>query len=161
LIHQRLLTPSCGGLAPELPLTFDRLYAFDLCVDVNRPGVDPSLDEAQASQDRNISCTSCGSAKELHAFWDGLLGPTDAPPEDAIDAAANLRTVEAGSRDEKDWIQESFEIAKRSVYAPPIRGGDGPYKLTNAYQKRALRIAKQRVSLSGSRIAAVLNDALK
>lgn len=108
-----------------------------------------------------VSCTSCGSARELHAFWDGLLGPSNAPPQDAIDAAANLRTIEAGSIDEKDWIQESFETAKKSVYAPPIRGGDGPYKLTKAYRTTALRIAKQRVSLAGSRIAAVLNEALK
>jgi hypothetical protein len=25
--------------------------------------------------------------RELHAFWDGLLGPTSAPPQDAIDAS--------------------------------------------------------------------------
>lgn len=53
-----------------------------------------------------ISCTKCGSARELHAFWDGLLGPTSAPPQDAIDAAADLRTVDSGSTDENDWIQE-------------------------------------------------------
>ncbi|WP_439406387.1 S1/P1 nuclease [Bradyrhizobium sp. DASA03076] len=111
--------------------------------------------------DVKISCTKCGSSRELHAFWDGLLGSTSAPPQDAIDAAADLRTVDAGSTDENDWIQESFEIAKTSVYAPPIRGGDGPYKLTGAYQSRAHRIANQRIALAGARIAAILNDAFK
>jgi hypothetical protein len=111
--------------------------------------------------DVKITCTKCGSARELHAFWDGLLGPTSAPPQDAIDAAADLRTVDAGSTDENDWIQESFTIAKESVYAPPIRGGDGPYKLTKAYQTRSLRIANQRISLAGARIAAILNGAFK
>ncbi|MCP3475837.1 S1/P1 nuclease [Bradyrhizobium sp. CCGUVB1N3] len=111
--------------------------------------------------DVKISCTKCGSARELHAFWDGLLGPTSAPPQDAIDAAADLRIVDSGSTDENDWIQESFEIAKSSVYAPPIRGGDGPYKLTQAYQSRAHRIANQRIALAGARIAAILNDAFK
>ncbi|MCP3460703.1 S1/P1 nuclease [Bradyrhizobium sp. CCGUVB23] len=111
--------------------------------------------------DVKISCRKCGSARELHAFWDGLLGPTSAPPQDAIDAAADLRTVDSGSTDENDWIQESFEIAKSSVYAPPIRGGDGPYKLTQPYQSRAHRIANQRIALAGARIAAILNDAFK
>ncbi|MCP3441298.1 S1/P1 nuclease [Bradyrhizobium sp. CCGUVB14] len=111
--------------------------------------------------DVKISCRKCGSARELHAFWDGLLGPTSARPQDAIDAAADLRTVDSGSTDENDWIQESFEIAKSSVYAPPIRGGDGPYKLTQPYQSRAHRIANQRIALAGARIAAILNDAFK
>jgi hypothetical protein len=111
--------------------------------------------------DVKVKCTKCGGAKELHAFWDGLLGPTNASPGDAIDAAADLRTVDAGATDEKDWIQESFEIAKQSVYAPPIRDGDGPYKLTQAYQSRAHRIANQRIALAGARIAAVLNEAFK
>lgn len=111
--------------------------------------------------DVKIKCTKCGSARELHAFWDGLLGPTSAPPGDVIDAAADLRAADPGSLDEKDWIQESFEIAKQSVYAPPIRGGDGPYKLTAAYQSRAHRIANQRIALAGARIAAILNDAFK
>jgi hypothetical protein len=67
----------------------------------------------------------------------------------------------AGSTDENDWIKESFTIAKESVYAPPIRDGDGPYKLTKAYQTRSLRIANQRISLAGARIAAILNGAFK
>ena len=70
-------------------------------------------------------------------------------------------TVEGGSTDESDWIQESFDIVKKSVYVPPIRGGDGPYKLTKAHQTRALRIAKQRVALAGARIAVILNGAFK
>jgi hypothetical protein len=111
--------------------------------------------------DVKITCTKCGSARELHAFWDGLLGPTSAPPQDAIAAAADLRTVVAGSTDENDWIQESFDIAKKSVYGSPVRGGDGPYRLTKAYQTRSLRIANQRISLSGARIAAILNGAFK
>ncbi|PWE78865.1 hypothetical protein XF30_21080 [Bradyrhizobium sp. SUTN9-2] len=108
-----------------------------------------------------IKCTKCGSARELHAFWDGLLGPTGAPPSDAIAAGAALKKVDAGSTDERDWIQESFVIAKQSVYAPPIRSGNGPYKLTAAYQSRAHRIANQRIALAGARIAAILNKAFK
>jgi hypothetical protein len=112
--------------------------------------------------DVKITCAgACGGAKELHAFWDDLLGRNDGPPQDAIDAAAALKTVQAGSTDEADWIDESFDIAKKSVYAPPIRGGDGPYKIDKNYEKQALTIAKQRISLAGSRIAAVLNEALK
>jgi hypothetical protein len=72
-----------------------------------------------------------------------------------------LRTVDAGSTNENDWIQESFELAKTSVYVPPIRGGDGPYKITKAYQTAAKKVARQRIALAGARIAAVLNDALK
>lgn len=154
-------------LASDDLRSYDLSWLLHLAGDLHQPlhatsrFTHAETDGDAGGNDVKISCTQCGSAKELHAYWDGLLGSTSAPAEDPIDAAADLRPVDAGSTDEKDWIQESFGIAKQSVYAAPIRGGDGPYKLTSAYQSRAHRIANQRIALAGARIAAILNDAFK
>lgn len=111
------------------------------------------------------SCeSSCGGATELHAFWDDLLGDTKAPPQSAIDAAAQLQPAnsnQASQMDETDWINESFAIAKKSVYAPPVGDTDGPFKLTEEYQSNSLKIAKEQIALAGTRLARLLNDAFK
>jgi hypothetical protein len=111
-----------------------------------------------------ISCTACGSASELHAFWDGLLGENSAPPQSAITAAAALPPADAtraALMDESEWIGESFKIAKASVYVSPIGDTDGPFTLTDNYKKNSLDIAKQQIALAGTRLAKLLNDAFK
>ena len=63
---------------------------------------------------------------------------------------------------ENDWIKESFELAKSNVYVdPPIGNGDGPFALTGKYQSNSLEIAKKQIALAGTRLANLLNDALK
>lgn len=115
--------------------------------------------------DVKISCAlSCNGATELHAFWDNLLGKTDAPPQEAIKAAADLLPADdrqVSQMDENDWIKESFEIAKSSVYASAVGDSDGPFALTGQYQDNSLVIAKQQIALAGGRLAKLLNDALK
>jgi|SRR5579871_626386 len=113
-----------------------------------------------------ISCAlSCNGADELHAFWDNLLGKTDAPPQEAIEAARNLSPVDneqASRMDESDWIRESFELAKSQVYiSPPVGNGDGPFALTGSYQEDSLATAKKQIALAGARLGNLLNDALK
>jgi hypothetical protein len=83
---------------------------------------------------------------------------------DAIQAATKLRKPnfqQAAISDEKKWIDESFSSAKDYVYDPPVGDGAGPYTLTKKYKARALRLAKQRVALAGTRLANLLNDAFK
>ena len=60
-----------------------------------------------------------------------------------------------------DWIKESFDDAKTSVYVTPIGAGDGPFTTTAAYRAAARKLAKERIALAGVRLANLLNDELK
>jgi hypothetical protein len=106
-----------------------------------------------------LSCTKC----QLHSFWDNLLG-TRNKFKTVTRASRKLPQADAAlaaKSHEKDWIAESFEEAKRDVYAPPIAPGDGPFTLTSAYKKAAGKLAKERVALAGARLANLLNAELK
>jgi hypothetical protein len=112
-----------------------------------------------------IKCGSgCAGSREVHAYWDNVLGASNSA-ELAAQAAARLPVAdakEASIADEKVWIAESVEIAKQYVYAvPPIEDGPEPSVLTEAYKEQAARIAKERVALAGARLAKLIIDALK
>ncbi len=115
-----------------------------------------------------IRCESgCPSgATVLHAFWDDVLGPTTATPQEAIAAAAKLEKPsreQAMIADEGRWIAESVDAAKSYVYGDSVTGGvsPGPMVLSVDYKSQALAVAKARVALAGARLAALLNEALK
>jgi hypothetical protein len=105
---------------------------------------------------------------ELHGYWDGLLGAGDTSSFlVAVKAAASLPAADAKTlHDLKtgDWVQESFALAKSSVYVnPPIGAGDGPFKMASspAYAANSLKVAQAQVALAGTRLAEVLNAELK
>jgi hypothetical protein len=63
--------------------------------------------------------TGCSSIKNLHSFWDGVLGSSESTAY-AIEAAARLPKTDvarAAIDDEQRWIDESVAIAKSTVYA--------------------------------------------
>jgi hypothetical protein len=109
-----------------------------------------------------VHCTpSCGS--NLHTFWDGLVDENEVPA-DAIAAAAMLAKAAAGPASRSDphvWINESFTIAKASVYRKPVGGGVGPFTLTKSYMTAAKRIARTRIALAGTRLAKLFNASLR
>jgi hypothetical protein len=111
---------------------------------------------------------------ELHAFWDDLPGegqPAPALPQ----AAAFAKTLPKAAAnkvaivDPEKWAAESFALAKKDVYGPPIGPGPQPaassgatsYLITTTYYNQAMRIAKSRVALAGARLAKLLNENLK
>lgn len=99
----------------------------------------------------------------LHSFWDGLPGESEAPV-DAIKAAkllAPANSALAAKLITVVWINESFGLARKFVYVPPIGLGAGPFTLTPAYEKTAREIANQRVALAGARLGNILNKELK
>lgn len=100
---------------------------------------------------------------ELHAFWDNVLG-TSKSAATAITAADKLAAppaAEAAIADDQVWLTESFEAAKRFVYASPVGPGAGPYTLDAAYKSRAKTEAKDRIELAGVRLANLINANLK
>jgi S1/P1 Nuclease len=111
-----------------------------------------------------IHCGSGCSARNLHEFWDDVLGQSTPGVETVIETAKNLPPPPGIGRcntDEKVWLQEAFEIAKTEVYREPISEGPGPFVLDEGYKATALEVAKGRVGLAGVRLAALLNAAFR
>jgi len=112
-----------------------------------------------------LRCRGC--PKELHAFWDDLLGTgasAQAELKPVIRAAKALPPADpalAAKSDEKDWIAESFQAAQNTVYQSPVGSGNGPFSLTPAYKTAAKALAKQRIALAGARLANLINTELK
>lgn len=109
-----------------------------------------------------VKCTpSCGS--NLHSFWDGLVDENKTPA-DAITAAATLANAPAGPASQSDprvWINESFTIARASVYRKPVGPGQGSFTLTKSYKTAATKIARTRIALAGARLAKLFNTSLR
>ncbi len=107
----------------------------------------------------------------LHLFWDGALGNSE-----SVNSALSLACLgPAGSSghclpepdpaaaavtDPDQWAEESFELAKKIAYRPPVRGAEGPYYVTDAYRARAGSTAEKQVALAGARLAGLLEAAL-
>lgn len=149
--------------------SYDLVWLLHLVGDVHQPLHATSRfthglpDGDAGGNDVKIHCGSGCSAVELHGFWDDVLGISAHAP-DAIDAATQLPEPDArlaSIADEKVWIDESFKAAKADVYVQPIGVGAGPFALTDGYKSAALSLAKQRVALAGTRLANLLNAALK
>ncbi len=114
---------------------------------------------------------SKSAPNELHFFWDDLPGEGQARATLPMAAAfaeklPRAATSEVAMIDPAKWAAESFALAKRDAYAPPI--GDSPkpadgsaYLITTAYYDKAMVDAKNRVALAGARLAKLLNENLK
>jgi acid phosphatase len=155
------------------PLTSDDVKSYDLAWllhlvgDVHQPlHATARFTSGQPNGDAggNLVMIDCAGCQEtnLHRFWDDTPGVGD-NADDAIAAARTLPAADprqAAVRDEKVWIDESFEIAKSVVYQTPIGAGAGPFTLTDGYKTTAALTARQRVALAGARVALLLNTAL-
>jgi S1/P1 nuclease len=100
--------------------------------------------------------------EDLHNFWDNSSGEDKALVFVRWAAAALPRADPelVAIKDEAVWVRESFELAKSSVYVPPVGVGRGPFRVDPTYGSIAKRIAAQRIALGGARLARLLNDAL-
>lgn len=105
------------------------------------------------------------SPKELHGYWDGLLGNGETKNFSTAQKAALLlptaNAVDAADLNEADWVQESFQLAQSKVYVMPVAPGLGPFTLDDAYEATARATAQQRVALAGARLANLLQQNLK
>jgi hypothetical protein len=101
----------------------------------------------------------------LHALWDTAAAPKDLPYEEVVRYAREITAENpqaAGSLDPKDWIAESFELDKSTVYTFGLETGtkERPLIMPPGYEEKAKSVARQRVALAGYRLAAVLNRLL-
>jgi hypothetical protein len=105
--------------------------------------------------------------KTLHSVWDDAAG-TDTSDAYVTRMAAELasefskQSLEP-SKDVSSWAQESYKLAKGSVYTFGNVTGtkEMPIVLSEDYLSNANRIARMRVALAGLRSAGMLNDIFK
>ena len=168
LTEIRALTAGLGSPALSDDVrSYDLVWLLHLVGDAHQPLHATSRfthDQAgdQGGNAEKVTLTA-GSQEKLHAFWDDLLGDRTTVAQ-AISAAAALPLpdpVRAVTADPQVWFQESEAAAEAFVYVSPIGSGVGPYPLTAGYEQKALEIAKIQVSVAGSRLAALINAALK
>jgi hypothetical protein len=117
----------------------------------------------QGDRGGTLILLSADPKDHLHGFWDRALG-VDLDLPHALSAARSLPAAPAALAaitDEKVWVSEGFEAAKKWVYRPPVLAGPGPFTLDARYARDAREVAAQRIALAGARLARLLNDALK
>lgn len=99
----------------------------------------------------------------LHSYWDEVLG-TERNPAQVLAFVSRLpssSSKQAKNLQVNKWVKESFALCKSKVYVAPVGITDRVEKLTPAYKKSALKVAKRRVALAGARLANILNSELK
>lgn len=99
----------------------------------------------------------------LHSFWDEILS-SERNPASVVAFITTLPAAsprQAGNLKVDKWVKESFALCKSKVYVAPVGISTRVERLTPAYKRSALRVAKQRVALAGARLANILNSELK
>jgi len=152
---------------PDAKKSYDLVWLEHLVGDIHQPlhaATRVSSSDSQGDHGGNlVTLCSAPCRRELHAFWDDLLG-TSSKASSAATVGRNLPAADAtlaAKTDAADWAAESFDASKQTVYVSPIASGDGPFTLTPAYKTAAKKLARQRVALAGVRLANLLNDELK
>jgi len=147
--------------------SYDLVWLLHLVGDVHQPLHDTARFSKQSPRGDaggnfvTVCNPQCGT--KLHAFWDGLLG-SDPDLWSVIKIGQGLPAPNpqlAGNTNVDQWINESFSLAKSTVYQPPIGGGSGPFVISSTYRTNAVRLARERVALAGARLARILNTELK
>jgi hypothetical protein len=117
-----------------------------------------------------VSIKVAGKKTNLHSYWDGGIGsfpktgPNFAPPPlsqiPGAAATAMAGNPATGPKLKLDdpfnfaaWADESFALAKSTAY----KGMQNGVTPTAAYNRKALKVARQRVAWGGYRLAALLN----
>jgi hypothetical protein len=154
--------------SPDPLKSYDLVWLLHLVGDVHQPlHCTARFLQGQPHGDAGgnaVKIRDGSNTKKLHAFWDGLLG-TSSSPVVAVTAGQSLPAAPAAAANNlnaSDWISESFNDAKTSVYKqPPIGLGPGPFTITATYRNAARALAKKRVALAGARLANILNNELR
>jgi hypothetical protein len=114
--------------------------------------------------DRGGNDVHVRGARNLHAYWDALLG--DTPTAAYITKVAQSLKTEAREKpvnlNERQWVDQGVEIAKASVYTFGNENGtkQDPLVLPDSYRAAARKVARARAALAGYRLAALLNEVL-
>src|SRR5205823_1731854 len=125
--------------------SYDLVWLEHLVGDVHQPlHAATRVNSSDADGDHGgnlVKLCAAPCRRELHAFWDDLLGTGSSvtAAESVGKGLADPDATKAAKKDAADWVQESFDGAKDSVYTAPIGDGDGPFTITPAYRTQAKR----------------------
>ena len=147
--------------------SYDMVWLLHVVGDVHQPLHATSRFSAASPQgDRggnDVTLCEPPCRNKLHSFWDGAAGSSSSPTA-AIRAAGELDeapSAAAAITNVSTWIEESFALAKRSVYRSPIGAGNGPFEITGPYRAKSRTIAEEQIALAGARLGKLLNDFLR
>jgi hypothetical protein len=150
--------------------SYDLVWIEHLVGDVHQPLHDTSRFtknhvNGDAGGNLVMICDTPNCTRELHAYWDGILGPQNLIAALTMGAQLNARTKPSGAdtSDPNTWVKEGFELAKSQVYQPPISDDepDSPVGIPDKqYHDGAKALAESQVLLAGYRLAGLLNQAL-
>jgi hypothetical protein len=152
---------------PDLLKSYDLVWLLHLVGDVHQPlHCTTRVTSAKPKGDRGGNLVLIqGTSKNLHTFWDDLLGTGDT--ENFMKAVAAGQALpapdpnQAADDKEDDWAAESFSLAETKVYVDPVGPGLGTYDLSGQYTANAQELATQRIALAGARLANLLKTALQ
>ncbi len=160
---RRLLNeiPASDGSAYDLP------WIEHLVADVHNPLHSTSrFTKALPEGDRGGNLVFI-PGKNLHALWDDAASPHDMHYEGVLKSARELMAQHpppvSMSLNPKMWLEESFKIAQSDVYTFGDESGTKEHSvaLPPGYAANAQKVARQRLVLSGYRLAAVLNGRMR
>ncbi|SNB72251.1 S1/P1 Nuclease [Rhodoblastus acidophilus] len=167
LTQIRAFAATLRSNAPDSVKSYDLVWLEHLVGDAHQPLHATSrfsrrlpAGDNGGNQERICRAFVCGL--KLHAFWDSLLGDSNAP-RDAIAAAARLPAPDparAAETDPQVWFEESAGLAREAVYTAAIGDGEGPFDIDAAYQANAKAVARDQAALAAARLAHMLNAAL-
>jgi len=151
--------------------SYDLVWLIHLVGDVHQPlhaTARFTRDHPEGDQGGNLVLIECGqgcaSIKNLHAFWDGVMGANNSA-EFSAEASARLPKadpVKGAIDDEAIWIAESVALAQEVVYRDvPADTRAMPVRLSAEYKVKARSAAERQISLAGARLARLLNQALR
>jgi len=152
---------------PDALKSYDLSWLLHLIGDAHQPlhcTTRVSAQQPEGDDGGNGVNLTGSSADNLHSFWDGVLGGGQSPAT-ALGSIANLPdppTSAANDLDVSHWLDACTAAAQQTAYqSPPIREGAGPFTLTQAYKRKARKLAEQQVALAGARLANILNEELR
>jgi hypothetical protein len=150
--------------------SYDLVWIEHLIGDVHQPLHDTSRftmghPSGDAGGNFVMICDTPNCTRELHAYWDGILGAANIGAAMIMGAQLNQRSQPAGADENNPeaWVQEGFQVAKEKTYQPPISDdepGSPPGIPDSVYHDNAKRTAESQVLLAGYRLAGCLNGAL-
>jgi hypothetical protein len=168
-----IFTAAIGGSVSDNIKSYDVAWLEHLVGDIHQPlhAVSRFTRNHPKGDTGGNDVKFCNSPcdENLHAYWDDLLGT-----KTGLTAITRLGTKllqqskpqGADIADVHAWATESFTLATKDAYAPPIGADDNPAtplspKPNPMYRAEAKTAAEARILLAGYRLANLLNLNLK
>jgi hypothetical protein len=168
-----IFTAAIGGSVSDNIKSYDVAWLEHLVGDIHQPLHAASrftknhLKGDTGGNDVKFCSSPCD--ENLHAYWDDLLGTKTGLTTITRLGTKLLQQSKPQGADIADvhaWATESFTLATKDAYAPPIGADDNPAmplspKPNSMYHAEAKTFAEARILLAGYRLANLLNTNLK